>query len=293
MEELRRRLPPDFNISLKETWKSNDTPYTGVMVGREGDVGAGVVYIENMYPKYQAGASMEDLAEEAIQSVRDHPMAEAEIPNLDAEYLKENVYFRPANKELNQKRFKDVPVAQAPGADDIVLYPCVDVKVNGNHGVITVNNETLEASGLSVEELHEAAFDNTNERVELDSLGHVLQGMVPGAPMDFSSPFLVTVDKGMDGVGVGGATIFGALGRLAELKGTHYILPSSIHESLILPKKLCPDINRLFRLVPEVNVNVLKREDFLSNNIYKLEDGELETLLNPILEAELDITREA
>ena len=52
------------------------------------------------------------------------------------------------------------------------------------------------------------------------------------------------------------------------LKEDYYILPSSIHEVIILPKSKGTDENYLSRLVDEINLEQLAREEILSNHSY-------------------------
>ena len=49
------------------------------------------------------------------------------------------------------------------------------------------------------------------------------------------------------------------------------ILPSSIHEAIIVPKDISPDLNHLKRMVFSVNRTELKAEDILSDNVYEFD----------------------
>lgn len=297
VDELKRQLPSEYTVTTKVMMKSNDTSKTGIIIAKEEDNGAVIIYVEDEYPHYQEGFSIEEIAKSGIVQAQRNSVSNLDLPEFNKEFILGNAYFRPANREMNQKRLQDVPVYHAHGADDIDLYPCMDVDIKDRRGVIIINNETLDMYDLSVKELHEAAIHNTEERLSIGPLDQLLQELVSGAPLDFSSPFLVAVDKGKDGnsigVGTGGASIFGAPSKLAELEGTYYIIPSSIYEALILPEEFCPGVDRLFGIVRDVNRDVLKPEDKLSDSVYRLTDGELETLQNPLLEAELKQEREA
>ena len=49
------------------------------------------------------------------------------------------------------------------------------------------------------------------------------------------------------------------------------ILPSSIHEAIIVPKDISPDLNHLKRMVFSINRTELKAEDILSDNVYEFD----------------------
>ena len=61
-----------------------------------------------------------------------------------------------------------------------------------------------------------------------------------------------------------------------------FIMPSSIHECILVPEREAMDKNGLAQLVYEVNREVLSETDFLSDTVYHY-DGETReiTMLNP------------
>ena len=55
---------------------------------------------------------------------------------------------------------------------------------------------------------------------------------------------------------------------LKEVDDDYYLLPSSIHEIIILPKKFASDEKHLSHMVDEINNEQLDREEILSNHAY-------------------------
>ena len=180
--------------------------------------------------------------------------------------------FRMANKYTNQLRLSDVPTRDVPGMTDIVIYPVYEVNVGTRHGTVLVTNSMLESNHISVAEIHSAAEANTERRVAIMPLEDRLRGMidVDAMPMGFESPFLVTYDREAMG---DEASVLGAPKVLASLKEPYYVIPSSTHELLFLPKSFETNVENLKRLVSEVNAEVLDPKDVLSNNVYELDQG--------------------
>ena len=87
-------------------------------------------------------------------------------------------------------------------------------------------------------------------------------------PME--SPFLVSYDKETNGED---ASILGAPKVYKELDGDYYIIPSSTHELLFLPKSFEADVKNLQKLVRDVNTFELDSKDILSYNVYEWTDG--------------------
>ena len=56
--------------------------------------------------------------------------------------------------------------------------------------------------------------------------------------------------------------------RITAKLGDVYVIPSSVDETLIVPKSAVDDVQQLVDMVTQVNANEVKPEDQLSNNIY-------------------------
>lgn len=276
--ELRGLLAGDYNITHHQVMKENDTPYTAINLTKEGsDVGV-VLYAERLYSQYENGNTIEEIADNVADHVKNNSVEKEMIPTFDREFILDNVYFRMANAALNQRRFEQIPIRVAPGTEDIALYPCVDVSIGSSHGITMISETAIEGLGISVEELHAAAQANTEKRVEIVPLSEVLAEIVPGAPAEsFESPFYVTRDRESKN-GVGNASIFGAPEALKQMEGDYYIIPSSVHEVLLLPKSFEADADRLHEIVHEVNRDVLEPEDFLSDHVYETKAGAVSTV---------------
>ena len=278
-DELRQKLPSNYSLFRKPVMKANDTPYTAFNITKEGNNVGIVLYAEHMYEEYQDGRSIEEIAE-INADLAQHSMVEKEssIPPFDKQFVLDHVYFKMANAGMNQKRFEHVPVYAPPGAEDIALYPCVDVEIDGHYGVATITDDQISSLGISQEELHSAALANTERRMEIVPLSKVLKEMMPGIEEEaFESPFFVSRDKEAAGKG-SGASLFGAPSVIKQMQGDYYIIPSSVHEVLLLPKDFEADTDRLHMIVHEVNRDILKPEDFLSDHVYVTKEGVINTL---------------
>ena len=62
---------------------------------------------------------------------------------------------------------------------------------------------------------------------------------------------------------------------ITDKMGPVYVLPSSIHEVLIIPKSQAPDVESLKAMVREVNETVVRPEEQLSGNVYAVEGSRI------------------
>lgn len=74
-----------------------------------------------------------------------------------------------------------------------------------------------------------------------------------------------------------------------ELGEAFYILPSSIHETLILPKSSADDVEDLKQMVSSINEAEVAPEDRLSDNVYEF-DGHSLIIAGTELTKEHDIS---
>lgn len=62
---------------------------------------------------------------------------------------------------------------------------------------------------------------------------------------------------------------------LPEMKDGYYIIPSSIHEVIIVPKGTCKSVSFLNSIVRFVNSDCVSPEERLSDHVYEIVDGSL------------------
>lgn len=62
---------------------------------------------------------------------------------------------------------------------------------------------------------------------------------------------------------------------LPEMKGGYYIIPSSIHEVIIVPKETCKSVSFLNSIVRFVNLDCVSPEERLSDHVYEIRDRSL------------------
>jgi len=70
--------------------------------------------------------------------------------------------------------------------------------------------------------------------------------------------------------------------RLYKMMGSFYVLPSSVHEMLILPEVCCDDPLSLKEMIREANANpsVVSEEDILSDKLMHYDGKELKEVQN-------------
>ena len=132
----------------------------------------------------------------------------------------------------------------------------------------------LEIWGINREELHEAAMRNM--RLPANFVLKSMEDME-----DAKGPvFILTTKK----------HIYGATAIISDevrqsvgkyMGGDYYILPSSIHELIVMPKDYAADLWALEQTVRDVNRGpYVPEEEFLSDNVYEYDMSECKLLMS-------------
>ena len=117
-------------------------------------------------------------------------------------------------------------------------------------------------AALFNDELSDAAMKNTRENLEITTMGEIL-----GLPAGMFDMDIITTKNRMFGAS---ALLFPDIFKeYCEKKGVQkiYIIPSSIHELIVIPQDLGTDLE-ISNMVREVNSTAVQESDVLSNHVY-------------------------
>lgn len=206
------------------------------------------------------------------------------------EEVKTRLIPRLVNAEINKDLLKTHPHRMF---DDLAMVFSVVVSVDpaGDMATSMVTNEMMESWDVNEDILEVNATDNTDAVVR--SISDVLREMT-GIPDDFDigmpdlpiavitnscrvNAAAMVFDKDLE------FKIDEALQGCGDETG-YYLLPSSVHEMLAVPKALEENIDALKALVMCVNADpgVISKSDYLSDNVYEMSsDGRLELARDP------------
>ncbi len=176
------------------------------------------------------------------------------------------------------------PRWQEDGCRDVLSRPWMDLRLcvyydleeDGFPGAaVTIYKNCLSLWHVPAEKVLEDAWRNTTERrILFRPLESVLHDMQEGAewpdvPEERSGPpvyVLTNIHKANGAVYMAAPDVLRRIGK--RLGKDFYILPSSIHECLILPDTGEEDEEMLNALVSMVNLEYLDEKDVLTDHVY-------------------------
>lgn len=251
-----------------------------------------VIYLDSYYQQYRKGAPLDDLIMDIRESYTAGSMAgpDHQIMPEDYEQIRDQLVFRLVNYEKNRETLESCPHVRI--ADLALTFRWI-VDIEGARlASALVTDEMFSWWGISREELLQVAASNTSRlfppRLRLlsemigDCCDREMRDSEEGlAAEDYESDFFSPGNGRIceDGisvltneVGINGASAMLYENVLKDYAGRLgsdiYILPSSIHEVILVPGYKVEDTAWLYRMVSEVNRNVVSSYDYLSDSVY-------------------------
>lgn len=281
-ENILNYMPSEYknaDVLLDTTTKNNSVIRYGISIFTGQNNMVPKVYLESFYEQYNQGKNiqdiMQDLSKEYVRNI---------VP--ESSFIAENVYdfskiknlitTKIVNAKQNKLFVKSRPHKKI---DDLVCFYQISIN-NFLDGRITIpiSNELLKHWEISNEELHKLAVENT-EKMYPSELKDITQTLF-GQPKNYlddpksylNEPMLVLTNK----ENIGGSSILANNNILEKVSKVvnddYYILPSSIHELLIIPKNMSKEMNlteqSLGVMVRDVNVSQVDTEEQLSDHAY-------------------------
>ena len=288
-DDILRYLPDSFSdadVSITDILKNNDTKLCGLLIKANDSNIAPNIYLEGYYRMFESGDSMDMVMRKIADTYLEHSQVENfEVSQItDWEQVKNRVSCRLINAEYNKDYLAEKPHTYF---EDLAVVYYVDLGGNENGRMSTViNNQLMESYGVSVEELHQVALDNlshsamsfkTMRDVMIEMMGEEAAMFIPEE--EVPSMYVLTNESKIHGA----SSILdkGMLEQISERVGGDFIvLPSSIHEVIIVPVMDQFNTRDLENMVHEVNSTQVSAEERLSENVYVYDSVEQELILS-------------
>ena len=278
--QVKEQLPCHCQVEQRKTIKNNGVETDSLFLLGEGIILSPGVDVKACFEAYQKGASMEELVMQAVDTLLEPtPELAFEIASLgNFEKQKDRVIFRLVNYEANQKRLESIPHRRI--LDLAVIYCLYLQEMEDSSLTAMIHNEYLDMWETTEETLYELAVENTARILPwtVQKLDQLLAEMVAEeldvrlpsrSEIGEDSPMLYVLSNSQGIYGASGILYPSALQRIAaDLGQDLYILPSSVHEVLLLPADPQFCCEELEEMVRQVNQSELSPEEKLSDQVY-------------------------
>ena len=286
-EKLNLKLEGGMKASKYSVVKNNGMEKTGMILESDEYNIAPAIYLEEFFEQYQKGMSIDRIVNEILEFYEKVKVEEDyDVSQLSLyENVKKKVAFKLVNTEKNQQMLKEVP--HIPLLDlSIVFYILIDVDEKGS-ATIQIRNEHIENWNVNVEQLYKDAKLNVKCLIpaRLMCMQHVIEKLCDiskGEEKDLlkakfppeNKEFMYILTNSIHQFGAAVLAYPNILEMASRIIGEDfYLLPSSIHEVILIPKSKSPDLKDLNEMINEVNETQVQEEEVLSDHAYYYENN--------------------
>ena len=277
-DNIKDYLPEPFqDAEVKvDPFQKLNTAYLGLQVRREDQMVVPNINLNGMFDQYQKeGYTMAAMLTVIAQQLQSEPEVQTAWLK-DYSQVKDHLFIRVSDVKENMAFLAKAPHKEVDG-----LAVSYHIAFEGQHGVeasTPLTNQMMVMYGVTAEQLHTdalessqrlypAKFRNMNE-IMAEMMGGVDADMMPPMEPQEGSPLMVLTNT----QGIHGASALfypGQLDAIAQQVGSDFfVLPSSVHETLILADDGTMEPDSLQFMVREINQSTVAPEDRLSDFVY-------------------------
>ena len=250
-------------------------------------------YMERLYAQYEESGSFEQtMSDQAVYLEESIKFIPKNILSLDFSKVKEKIVFQIVNTADNVEMLVKCPHRNFE--DLSVVYRAITGISNSGVSGFLITNDIAEVEGLSEEELYNYAFENTkrlfpfkSERIEVimrrlmrrwGADEDEIKEAFPGYTKTPLKERVYVVTNKHDFFGANALLYRDVIADVAKKIGTDcYILPSSVHDLIVLSTDTYYKQNKLANIVKTTNNESVRPSERLSDSVYmySISDGRI------------------
>jgi hypothetical protein len=258
--------PEHKQVRVQKVYKNNQVRMTGLSIGTKEEHLQPVLYLESYYQRYLYGEELKHLMGEIGAAYEEYQMDfslnENQIKSYD--YIRKNLFVRLVNYRKNRGMLEYCPYDRLE--DLAVTYRWTAYRNHCGMASAVVKKSDLPVWGVSEEKMKKDALENA-QKIFPPSIKRI-QNVIPVHVEEGSLPIYVLSNK--DYMNGASAILYQKVMKdfSDAMESNLYILPSSIHEVILLLEKDISDVKGLFEMVAETNRAMVGQEEILSDNVY-------------------------
>lgn len=276
-QTLQCELGSHVKVTIQDIIKNNNTHLDGLTILSAHCNLAPTIYLNPYFRQYENGKSLPSICQDIQKVYQENKLS----GNIDLTFftdynkVKSRIIFKLVNFERNKELLKEVPHFRF--LDLAIVFNCLVESRSSGSATILIHNHHLNYWNITRDDLYALALKNTPVllRYDLRDMTDVLKELL--SELDFrkfsdSADIICPMYVLSNQHKLNGSVCIlyqNLLKSFAERLGSDlYILPSSIHEVLIIPACANDSGTDLSDMVREVNATQLSREEVLSDHVY-------------------------
>ena len=271
-QQLSNYYPEEeYTLHTKTVTKNNDTKLQGIIIQNKAFDIAPTIYVEEFYEAYlQKKVTIPEIADRIRDFADDFMSQRAPFIHIcmDWSECQNKVVYRLVSKDKNKELLENTPYLPFLNLA-IIFYVVYELSDYGLES-IRITNQMQEAWGISTKELFETAEFNTPcyFHAKIEDMNDVICRFLKCEIHNELMKMYVMSNE----IGINGATVIlykDIIDNFAEqIQSNLYIIPSSIHEVLIVPENETVSLEQFNQMVKDVNEKHVTEDEVLSDCVY-------------------------
>lgn len=284
-ENIKDYLPEEYagaDVRVRDVLKNNDTVMNALTLIIPGEKLAPTIYLNQVYEKHLEGCPDEEIMKKIAETIMKAQVPEDIDVNmmLDYEMLKRKLMVQICDYEKNKILLQSLP--HTINGDFAVFYRVMLSAGDDEFKSSVVTNGLLDSWGISIEQLHtDAMASEYSNQTVLRSMDDITVEIITGQEgvgiknildlndyyeVPYSIMYVLTNKyQYLGAAAIANKDVMKKIGQL--LNNDYYVLPSSIHETIIVPKEEDMDAEHFIRMVQNVNHDEVEEMEILSDKV--------------------------
>lgn len=231
------------------------------------------IYLEPFFERHLDTDDWAQAVKDVLAFYENNVLTDSVDMNLLMDFgrIQKKLYYRLINYEANRELLAEIPHTRFL---DLAKVYYADCEIGGNMpGRFLIHYEHINHWGIDENELAKTAEENTPGLYPAH-IKDMLSAYMPEIPSDMfevpeDSSFMFALTNAEADNGAAAICYKGVLDSFSrKIEDDLVILPSSVHETILLPLHKNGDIDHLKCMVYDINRTILEPSEFLSDNVY-------------------------
>ena len=281
------KLGKEYQVTVCKSDKNNGGVCTGLRVQKNDCSVAPLIYLDEHFRQYKNGnTTLSSIVKYVVKESRKKSPCVDIQQYLIYENIRKNVVYRLVNTESNRDLLEDIPHLEF--LDLSIIFRCTVAQEDIGPASILIHNVHMKLWDITIQELYQDAVMNTPrlEEYEIKSMTEVMREIMTeensdGSGQDaymeeFSDSVPLYVLSNKNRIEGAGCMLYPDLMKdfSDTIGSSFYIIPSSVHECLLLPPKEDVQGGEIRNMIKEINDTQVSIEERLSYSLYYYDKDE-------------------
>lgn len=281
------KLGKEYQVTVCKSDKNNGVVCTGLRVQKNDCSVAPLIYLDEHFRQYKNGnTTLSSIVKYVVKESRKKSPCVDIQQYLIYENIRKNVVYRLVNTESNRDLLEDIPHLEF--LDLSIIFRCTVAQEDIGPASILIHNVHMKLWDITIQELYQDAVMNTPrlEEYEIKSMTEVMREIMTeensdGSGQDaymeeFSDSVPLYVLSNKNRIEGAGCMLYPDLMKdfSDTIGSSFYIIPSSVHECLLLPPKEDVQGGEIKNMIKEINDTQVSVEERLSYSLYYYDKDE-------------------